>query len=80
MQHGAEVSTVVSQQEEPGFESWLEHFCVEFACLSWRLLSGYSNFLHLSKDMHARLTGDSKLAVGMNVSLCPITARIHSRS
>ena len=34
------------------------------------VLSGYSGFLPPSKNMHVRLFGDSKLSLGVNVSVC----------
>ena len=34
------------------------------------VLCGYSDFLPLSKDMHVRLTGDSKFTLG-------VSARVH---
>ena len=50
------VSTVTSQQEGSGFEPTrqLEPFCVEFAC---------------SQTTHMRLTADSKIAHGLNLSV-----------
>ena len=56
------VSTVASQQEGSWFESQLGPFCVVFACspcVCVASLSGY--FLPLSKNMHVRLIGVSKL-------------------
>lgn len=35
-----------------------------------RVLSGYLGFLTHSKDMHIRLTGDSKLPVDVNKATC----------
>lgn len=57
------ISTVASQQEGSGFEpgGWLWPFCVEFP-----ILSGYSGFLPEAKDMQFRLTGDSKLLIGVD--------------
>lgn len=58
------VSTCASQKEGHGVETacQLEPFCVEFECMGslWELPE--------SKDVHVRLMGDPKLAVGVNVS------------
>lgn len=46
-------------------------FCVESDVLSvlvW-VLSGYCGFLQQSKDLQVRLIGDSKLALGVKVSM-----------
>ncbi len=67
------------KQEGSGFESrfWVlipaavGPFCVEFAC-SPRVCVGslwVSGFLPQSKDMQVRLTGDSELPIGVNVSM-----------
>ena len=69
------VSTVASQEEGSRFNSQLGPFCVEFACSprvcvgSLWVLSGFSGFLPLSKNMHVRLIGDSKLSLGVGVSM-----------
>lgn len=60
-------------QESPGFEStsWLAPFCVEnsrspcAACV----FSRYSSFVSHTKHIHVRLTGNSKLTVGVNISV-----------
>ena len=47
-------------------------FCVEFACspcVCVGSLSGFSGFLPQSKNMHVRSIGDSKLSLGVNVSV-----------
>ena len=47
-------------------------FCVEFACsprVSVGFFSGFSGFLSQSKDMQVRFIVDSKLPVGVNVSV-----------
>jgi len=36
------------------------------------VLSGYPGFLPPSKDLHVRLTGVSKLSLGVNVSVCVV--------
>ena len=64
---GTVVSTVASQLEDPGS---LGSFCVESPCspcAAW-VLSGFSSFLPQSKNM-LRLIDDSKLSVGVNVSV-----------
>ena len=45
-------------------------FCVEHVLpvYAW-VLSGYSGFLPPPENMHVRLTGDSKLSVGVSVSV-----------
>ena len=61
---------VAAQQEATEFDSETGRFCVKFACSPcvWWVLSG---FLPQSKNMQSecRLIGDSKLPVGMNVSV-----------
>lgn len=67
---GAMVSTVASQQDDPGIDSRIRG-CVEFGCSPCVCVSffRYSCFLQQSKDVHIRLTVDSKVAVGVNGSL-----------
>ena len=58
---GVVVSAVASQREGSKFNSQLGPFCVESACspvYAW-VLSGYSGFLPLSKNMHVGLIGVS---------------------
>ena len=43
--------------------------CMFSLLYAW-VLSGYSGFLPLSKNMHVRLNGDSKLSLGVSVSVC----------
>merc|ERR1712035_59525 len=71
---GVVVSTVASQQEG----SWFDPGCgspsvrsLHVLPVSAWVLSGYSGFLPQSKDMQVgdRLIGDSKLTVGVNVSM-----------
>ena len=50
------VGTVASQREGSWSESQLGPFCVEFAC---------SPRVKPTKNMHVRLIGDSKLALGV---------------
>ena len=72
------VSTVASQRECSRFYPHLGPFCVEFACspvYAW-VLSGYSGFFPLSKNMHVRLIGDSKLSLGVSVSVCGCLSRL----
>ena len=47
-------------------------FCVESACSPCVCVGSlrYSGFLPPSKNMHVRLTGDSKLSLGVSVSVC----------
>ena len=40
------------------------------------VLSGYSRFLPPSKNMHVRLIGDSKLSLGVSVSVCGSLSRL----
>ena len=64
LQGGVVVSTVASQQRVPGsiptwgFSVWSLHVLPVYA---W-VLSGFSGFFPPSKNMHVRLTGDSKLS------------------
>jgi len=64
---GVVVSTVASQWAGSRFDSQLRPFCVEFAC-SPRVCVG--SLLPLSKNMHVRLIGDSKLSLGVSVCGC----------
>ncbi len=66
---GAVASTVASQQEGSGFEPTgrLGPFCVDSAC-SPRACAGSLRVLPQSKRQ-VRLTSDSKLPVGVNVSV-----------
>lgn len=68
---GTLVSTIASQQDEPGFDSRIPR-CVEFGSFPCVCVSffRYSGFLQQPEDVHIRLTVDSKVAVGVNVSLC----------
>ena len=77
------VSTVTSQQEGSRFDPHLGPFCVEFVCSprvcvgSLRVLSGYSGFLPPSKkNMHVRLIDDSKLSLGVSVSVNGCLSRL----
>ena len=49
-----------------GLSVWSLHVLPLYA---W-VLSGYSGFLPPSKIMHVRLIGDSKLSLGVSVSVC----------
>ena len=89
---GVVVSTVFSQREGSRFNSqlvlsaWSLHVLPVYA---W-VLSGYSGFLPPSKNMHVRLTGDSKIVlrsecdlwrpVQVNPASRPMTAGIGSSS
>jgi len=55
------VSTVASQREVPGWglSVWSLHVLPLYV---W-VLSGYSSFLPLSKNMHVRLIGVSKIVL-----------------
>lgn len=65
MQHdGVVISTVASQQEDSG----IQHTCVEFACSPRACMSSFG-FLPQTKNMQVRLIGDSKLPIGVNVSV-----------
>merc|ERR1712035_232177 len=73
---GAVVSTAASQQEGPEFDppaprlgQGLSVRSLHVLPVSAWVLSGFSGFLPQSKDMHVRLIGDSKLPVGVNVSV-----------
>ena len=74
MNGGVVVSTVTSQQSVPGsiptwgLSVWSLHVLPVYA---W-VLSGYSGFLPPSKNMHVRLTGDSKLSLGVSVCVCVV--------
>ena len=62
--HGGSVAWFASRSGRLG------SFCVEFACspcAAW-VFTGYSGFLPQSKNM-LRLTGNSKLSVGVNESV-----------
>ena len=61
---GVVVSTVASQQEGSRFNSLLGPFCVEFAC-SPRVCGSslWLLWLPLSKNMHVRLIGVSKIVL-----------------
>ena len=48
-----------------GLSVWSLHVLPVYA---W-VLSGYSGFHPLSKNMHVRLIGDSKLSLGVSVSV-----------
>ena len=48
-----------------GLSEWSLHVLPVYA---W-VLSGYSSFLPPSKNMHVRLIGDSKLSLGVSVSV-----------
>jgi len=75
---GVVVSTVASQREGSRFNSrlvlsvWSLHVLPVYA---W-VLSRYSSFLPPSKNMHVRLTGDSKLSFGVSVSVCGCLSRL----
>ena len=49
-----------------GLSVWSLHALPVYA---W-VLSGYSGFLPPSKNMHVRLIGDTKLSLGVSVSMC----------
>ena len=55
-----------------GLSVWSLHVLPVYA---W-VLSGYSVFLPLSKNMHVRLIGDSKLSLGVKVSVCGCLSRL----
>ena len=55
-----------------GLSVWSLHVLPVYA---W-VLSGYSGFLPLSKNMHFRLIGDSKLSLGVSVSMCGCFSRL----
>ena len=50
----------------PGSSLWSLHVLFVLVWVS----SGYTGFLPRSKNMHVRLIGDSKLSVGVIVSVC----------
>ncbi len=79
------ILTVASRQEGSGFEptSRLGLFCMEFACSPCACV-GFLQILLLPLPKTCRLIGDSKLPIGVNVSvsgclslyvtpLCPVT-------
>jgi len=55
-----------------GLPVWSLHVLPVYA---W-VLSGYSGFLQLSKNMHVRLIGVSKLSLGVNVSVCVVVCLV----
>ena len=63
---GVMVSTVPGSIPTRGLSVWSLYLLPVYA---W-VLSGYSGFLPLSKNMHVRLIGDSKLSLGVCVVLC----------
>ncbi len=64
--HGGAVSSTVASQQ--GYESTTGAL-LRGVCMFSLCLRGFSpGFLPQSKDMQVRLTGDSKLPVGVNVS------------
>ncbi len=63
------VSTVALQQEGPGFDTWLSMWNLYVLPVTVWVPSGNASVLPQSKDMQATLTGDSKLPVGVNVSM-----------
>ncbi|MED6253762.1 hypothetical protein ATANTOWER_000700 [Ataeniobius toweri] len=68
MQGGAVGSTVALQQESPGFDSQLGLSAWSLNVLpvhAW-ILTRYSGFLPQSNDMTGRLSGLSKLPLGVN--------------
>jgi len=75
------VSTVASQREGsrvPGsIPTWdLSVWSLLVLPVDAWVLSGYSSFLPPSKNMHVRLTGDSKLSLGVSVSVCGCLSRL----
>lgn len=55
-----------------------------FSAWSWQVLfvpawafSGYSDFIPQSKEIHVRLTGDSKLSVSVNCCLSDELSRVY---
>ena len=68
---GVVVGAVTSQQEGSWFESQLvlSVWSLHVLPVSAWVLSGYSGFLPPSKNMHVRLIGDSKLSLGVSVSV-----------
>lgn len=69
----AEVSTLSHSKKglnPGGFESSLKLFCGELPCAPHPCLGSlcYSGFFLHSKDMNVRLTGESKLAIDVDVS------------
>ena len=55
-----------------GLSVWSLHVLLVYM---W-VLSGYSGFLPPSKNMHIRLIGDSKLSLGVSVSVCGCLSRL----
>ena len=55
-----------------GLSVWSLHVLPVY---TW-VLSGYSDFLPPSKDMHVRLIGDSKMSLGVSVSMCGCLSRL----
>ncbi len=52
-------------------------FSLHVLLVSALVTSGYSGFLPQSKDMQVRLTGDSELPVGVNVSVNGCCLSLH---
>ena len=70
---GLVVSSVASQEEGSWFESRLGAFYVEFSCFPYAcmgfLLVTISASSHKPKNIHIKLISDSKLCVGVSVSV-----------
>ena len=66
---GVVVSTVASQRNGCWFGWGLAVWSLHVPPVHVWLLSGYSVFLPLSKNMYIRLNGDSKLTLGVCVSV-----------
>ena len=66
------VFNYLNEEFESRFDPHLGPFCVEcvdvLPLYAW-VLSGYSGFLPPSKNMHVRLIDDSKLSLGVSVSV-----------
>jgi len=72
---GVVVSTVASQQEGSWFESQLGPFCVEFAC-SPHVCMGSLQVPWLPPTTQNCLSGDSKLSLGVSVSVAGFLCRL----
>ena len=55
---------------------WPGPSCVEFPCSPRACVGGFSGFLPLSKNMHLCLICNSKLTLGVNVSLHGCLSRL----
>lgn len=71
MTGGPVVKWLALPTHRPESASQVEPFCVDSACLPVpaRVLSRFPGILPQSKHMFVRVTGDSKLAIDVNVSI-----------